>query len=199
MQAEAIRHFEEAFNSAPTLSVPDILSVIPSLVLAEDNDMLMKLPSFQETQQAVHSLPLDGMSGPDGFIGAFFSRCWDIIGSDIHKAAESFFRGENMPRAFTTTIICLIPKSLNPKKLSDFKPINLCNCIYKISAKIISSRLNSLLLKLISVEQGAFIKGRDIAKSIVLAQESIRDISRHVRGRNLVIKLNIKKAYGRVE
>jgi hypothetical protein len=40
--------------------------------------------------------------------------------------------------AFDTTFITLIPKYDNPQSFKEYKPISLCNCIYKIIAKIIA-------------------------------------------------------------
>ncbi|XP_058068798.1 uncharacterized protein LOC131218135 [Magnolia sinica] len=65
-----------------------------------------------------------------------------------------------------------------PSSFSDFRPIILYNCIYKIFSKIIASSLNNLLPLLISPKQGAFVKGRSIVENIALAQEMFVDINR---------------------
>ncbi|XP_058099699.1 secreted RxLR effector protein 78-like [Magnolia sinica] len=57
----------------------------------------------------------------------------------------------------------------------------------------------SLLPKLISLEQGAFVRGRSISKSIALAQEVFRDIGNKVKGGNVVLELDLEKAYDRVD
>ncbi|XP_058087465.1 uncharacterized protein LOC131234544 [Magnolia sinica] len=77
--------------------------------------------------------------------------------------------------------------------------ISLCNVIYKIFTNVIATRLAVLLPKLISVKQGAFVRGWSIVENIALAQELFRDIGRKVRGGNLVVKLHMEKAYDRVD
>jgi hypothetical protein len=48
-------------------------------------------------------------------------------------------------------------------------PISLCNCIYKIIAKIISKRIKGILSKSISQEQFGFLEGRQIHEAIGVA------------------------------
>ncbi|XP_058082470.1 uncharacterized protein LOC131230582 [Magnolia sinica] len=50
---------------------------------------------------------------------------------------------------------------------------------------------------MISQEQGAFVKGRSIADNIEVAQEMIHHINKKVRGGNLILKLDLEKAYDR--
>ncbi|XP_058111306.1 uncharacterized protein LOC131254334 [Magnolia sinica] len=46
---------------------------------------------------------------------------------------------------------------------------------------------------------GAFVQGCSISKNLALSQELLRDLNRRVRGGNILVKLNIEKAYNRVE
>lgn len=48
-------------------------------------------------------------------------------------------------------------------------------------------------------EQAGFVQGRNISQHVVIAQELIRDLSRKVMGANIVIKLDISKAYDRLK
>ncbi|XP_058068857.1 uncharacterized protein LOC131218192 [Magnolia sinica] len=55
-----------------------------------------------------------------------------------------------------------------------------------------------VLRNLISLEQGVFIYGRNIVENIALAQEVFRELDRKVRGENIAIKLDMEKAYDKV-
>ncbi|XP_058084552.1 uncharacterized protein LOC131232335 [Magnolia sinica] len=68
-----------------------------------------------------------------------------------------------------------------------------------VFAKILAARLSMLLPKVVSAKQGAFIKGRSIAENIALAQEMFREINRKVQGGNVVLKLDMEKAYDKVD
>ncbi|XP_058075550.1 uncharacterized protein LOC131223972 [Magnolia sinica] len=118
---------------------------------------------------------------------------------NIHSVSVKFFQGGTPPRAFSSTLICLILKKPDAKSFIDYRSISLYNVVYKIFANILASRLSSILPKLISLEQGAFVRGRSIAENIALGQEVFKDIDRKVRGGNIVLKLDMEKTYDKVE
>ena len=64
-----------------------------------------------------------------------------------------------MLKYFNTTFLSLIPKSEGADVPGKFRPIFLCNVIYKIIDKVIANRLKPILLGLISPEQSGFIEG----------------------------------------
>lgn len=67
------------------------------------------------------------------------------------------------------SFIVLIPKTNHLFNFDGFHPISLCNFSYKIVAKIIAMRLNSIVSKIVSPNQGVFVKGRWIAENTVIA------------------------------
>ncbi|PKU80635.1 Putative ribonuclease H protein [Dendrobium catenatum] len=103
--------------------------------------------------------------------------------------------GNSMPRFFTSTAIVLIPKKDNPEHWSDFRPISLCSFFNKLTSKIIARRLGSLLPNIISPNQSAFVKGRLISDNILLTQELVHDLNLKTIGGNLLLKLDICKAF----
>ena len=77
---------------------------------------------------------------------------------------------------------------------SGFRPIALCNVIYKILSTIMVNRLKPILPALISPEQTGFVKGRQILDGIITAQEAIHYL-RQLKAKGMLIKLDLAKAY----
>jgi len=69
---------------------------------------------------------------------------WEII--------EESKRSGNVLQALNATFLTLIPKENKTTSPAHFRPIALCNVIYKLLTKIIATRLKPILPFLISPE-----------------------------------------------
>lgn len=65
-------------------------------------------------------------------------------------------------------------------------------------SRTLHNRLEGSLPRLISQNQYGFVKGRNISENVLLAQEIIGDIGKRGKPANVVIKLDMAKAYDRV-
>jgi hypothetical protein len=127
----------------------------------------------------------------------FYVGLFDLIGQDILKVIEESRVNAFIHPPFNATFIALIPKQDAPEILNEYRSISLCNCIYKLIAKIISRRIKGILSKSISQEQFGFLEGRQIHEAIGVVEEAMHSIkTRKLKG--AVLKIDLSKVYDRV-
>lgn len=159
---------------------------------------MTRAPEMKEVKEVVFALNKDGAYGTDRFSGGFYQSSWEIIKEDVLNMVMAFFYGQDLPRYVTHTNLVLIPKKEQVSKFSNLTPISLSTFINKIISRVIHGRLVEVLHRIIFNSQIGFMKGRTIAENVLLAQEIIRDINRRNKHHNVVVKLDITKAYNRV-
>ncbi|KAL2498966.1 Uncharacterized protein Adt_24516 [Abeliophyllum distichum] len=164
-----------------------------------DNLKLNQTPTLTEVREAIFSIDPDSIAGPDGFSSHFVQVCWDIVSEDVFQAVLDFFAGGHLPRSFAATSIVLLPKRDNAYRWSEFRHISLCTVFNKLIMKLMNSRLSTLLPQIISAPQSRFITGRLIGDNVLLAQELLHTLDTKVRGGNAILKLDMTKAYDRMD
>ena len=92
----------------------------------------------------------------------FFKACWDTVKQDIIKVVEDSRKYKNVLKVLNASFIALISKKENDMTPDGFRPMALCNVVYKIISKVIANRLKPLLPALISEEQTGYVEGRQI-------------------------------------
>ena len=120
----------------------------------------MEVPfSHDEVKNTINSMPSDKAPGPDGFTGAFFKACWEIIKEDVMAAMNSLFTLNAQGFEWlNSACIILLPKKTDATRVTDFRPISLVHSIAKIFSKVLANRLAPRLNSLVSNCQSAFIK-----------------------------------------
>lgn len=112
----------------------------------------------------------DKAPGPNGFTTEFFVPNWDCVKSKVLRAVKDYFKKGKLLGEANRTHICLIPKGPNYERVEYFRPISLCNIIYKITDTCIAERLKTYLNELISLNQSTFIAGIKISENILLTR-----------------------------
>jgi hypothetical protein len=94
-------------------------------------------------------------------------------------------------------VIILLPKVKPATNIKQFRPICLLNVIYKIITKILTIRLTTVVDKVVSKYQTAFIPGRNILEGVIILQEVLHEL-RVTKKSGVTLKLDFEKAYDKV-
>ena len=92
-----------------------------------------------------------------------------MLGDDLVDEVLQAINNATIPVGWNETTIVMIPKVDNPEIVAQFRPISLCNVVYKVISKVLSNRLRVILPVIISHHQSAFVPGRLITDNILLA------------------------------
>lgn len=97
-------------------------------------------------------------------------------------------------------MLFLIPKIPNANHLHNFRPIGLCNTIYKIITKTIANCIKPFLETIIGPYQSSFFKGRRPSDNAIIFQEVIHYLrNSKKRGGSFVLKIDLEKAFNKLE
>ena len=110
-------------------------------VVSEDmNDGLVASFTKEEVETALKQMAPLKAPGLDGMPPIFFQHYQDSIGDDIVKAVLFYLNSKVVLPCLNHTYITLIPKVKSPEFISEFRPIALCNVLYKLVSKVLANR-----------------------------------------------------------
>lgn len=157
---------------------------------------LTSIPYEKEIKDALFDLHPFKSPGDDGLHAIFYQANWDIVKTKVIPSIQNCFRTNSIPDSWGDTLLCLIPKVDNPSIVSHYRPISLCNTLYKISTKILAKRIKPLLPSLISPFQGAYTPRRHTLDLFLIAQETLNSMNYFkVKEGWLVVKIDIRMAF----
>lgn len=128
--------------------------------------MLIKRFTLEEVKQVVFELKQNKASGPNGFLGDFYIKFWDLIKGDLLDLVNDFHRGVLDIERLNYVII-----TKDAAQIQKFRPICLLNVSFKIITKVLMNRLDRVMAYIISKNQNAFLKNRFIMEGIVILHE----------------------------
>lgn len=198
-----LEYFGALFQTSspdPTI-IDEILEAVVPRITPEMNLRLTAPFSSVEVNHALSQLSPLKSPGPDGLPAVFFHKFWQILGSDVFSRVLNFLNNRHLPRLLHYTFVVLIPKISSPTRITEFRPISLCNVVYKIGSKMIANRLKPFLDTIISPTQSAFVPRRLITDNVLVAFEVNHYLKCRTRGKTqyMALKLDVSKAYDRIE
>ena len=142
--------YSKLFSSSNSCDMEMVVQHIKRVVSSDMNDGLVKAFTKEEVETTLKQMALLKAPGPDGMPPLFFQHYWDNIGDDIVKAVLFCLNSKEILPCLNHTYITLIPKVKSLEFVSEFRPIALCNILYKLVSKVLASRLKRVLPQIIS-------------------------------------------------
>lgn len=158
---------------------------------------MIGLVTGTEVKLLLFIMTLDKIPGLDVYTVEFYRTAWQV--TDLITTVQSFFLFGLMPRRVNTTILSLVPKTVDAKTMKDYRPIACCNILYKIISKIIVNILKATLQHMIELNQTVFIKDKLLLEDILLATELVKDYHKDSISSRCEIKFDISKAFDMVQ
>ena len=154
--------------------------------------------TYEEAGSTLKAMQNNRSPGSDGFSAEFFKIFWKNLGHFIVRSINYGFKKGELSITQREGIITCIPKGNKPRHfISNYRPISLLNCIYKIASGVIANRIKGTLQKLIHKDQTGFIAGRYIGENTRLIYD-IMDYTEENNLPGLLLLVDFEKAFDSV-
>ena len=200
IQSKFINDFSARLTSGRQTQAVNLSNLAQPGVTEQDNLELTSPVTENEIYKALFDMDPHKAPGPDGFGASFYQDHWLQVKDHLCFAIKDFFISGRLLTEINHTFIALVPKVDHPETTTHFRPISLCNTLYKIIAKVLVNRMRPILQRLIHPCQSAFVPNRAIHDNILVAHE-IMNKFRHYKGKKgfVALKIDMEKAYDRIE
>jgi hypothetical protein len=184
LKEEAVKYFKNFFKAQEQPSTIDqvrVVSLFSWLVNEEEARILHGPVNMGELKEVLTLFKKDKSPGPDGWTIEFFIHFFDLVGEDLLEMVEESRSRGFIVGSLNSTFLALIPKVNKPVTFGDFRPISLCNLVYKLISKIIANQIKPILSRSLFAEQLGFLKGRQIQDAIGTTHECLHSIKKKIK------------------
>lgn len=199
-----VAHYKAIYTKQASRKVhevfpPHILSNLPKIPELVRPAMDLD-PTDDEIRKAVMALGPHKAPGPDGFHAKLIQDQWKVFGPAVLAEARYFFSTGIMKPEIAKTNLILIPKKDEAVRVEYFRPVSVCNVVYKTITKILTACLKPFIGDCISPAQSAFVPGRDISENVILLREILHSFKQpNNKNQQFCLKIDLSKAFDRLD
>ncbi|KAH9735375.1 reverse transcriptase domain-containing protein [Citrus sinensis] len=135
-----LKQLKESTTNPSQTQLETAVTKLPKRVTEEMNCFLDQQFTAEEVAEALAQMCPTKAPGPDGLPAAFYQKHWSSVKEGVTTTCLHILNEGGSIAPLNHTYIALIPKVQNPRKVTDFRPISLCNVIYRIVAKTLANR-----------------------------------------------------------
>ena len=136
-----MEYFQNLFKATNQNVNLDFLNDMEGRITEDMNQDLLREFKREEVKAALDQMHPTKAPGPDGLSPLFYQKYWHIVGTAKTDAVMQALQSGTLPPTINHTFITLIPKKKRPDKITEFRPISLCNVVYKLVSKVLANRL----------------------------------------------------------
>lgn len=156
-----------------------------------DLSAIGKKISSEELDEAIKSSKAKKSPGIDGLSNLVYKKMPHKLRNLLLTEYNLFMSGKEIPEYWKRGVITLIPKKGDLEDTANYRPITLLNSDYKLFCKILASRLNGVITKIIPNTQIGFMPRR-------LIYDNVLCLDILLRKKFKLINLDFRKAYDSV-
>jgi hypothetical protein len=177
IRQSTVGFFKNQFQSSQRAR-PLLDGVVFHVLSSEENSSLICPFSLEEIEGVIMDCDGNKSLGPDEFNFNFVKSFWSLLKCEVCILFDQFYANASLPKSFSSYFVTLIPKVTSPLSLSEFRPISLLGCLYKIIAKVLARRLCLVMDSIVDPTQSAFLKGRQLVDAVLVNVLFLRFILR---------------------
>ncbi|KAJ0045278.1 hypothetical protein Pint_05294 [Pistacia integerrima] len=108
------------------------------------NEALCREYTQVEVKDVLQQMHPSKAPGPDGMSPIVFQKYWHVVGRSVIANVLHALNSGSFASTLNHTFITLIPKKKTPIRVVDYRPISLCNVVYKLVVKVLANSGNVL-------------------------------------------------------
>ncbi|KAJ4445054.1 hypothetical protein ANN_06853 [Periplaneta americana] len=192
--------FKSLYSASPT-SVKETDTLLKHvnrhLNLQQQRDLQLPITE-EEILVAIETAPKNTAPGPDGLTYQLYKIHWTLIKDTLVELFNYIFDSGIVVEGFSDGIVILLPKVIQPRTVSDYRPITLLNTDYKLFMKILANRLKPTFRDIFEIGQTCSVPDKSIIHNLVTICDTILHYEEFPDEKAALLSIDFNKAFDRM-